>query len=781
MAIKKGARQPARPRKRPAVARTAPPAADKPETTETAGPPQASPESLASTVHDATFEELVRHVAAELPQLEDEQALQPFPWPRVPVRHSGIYTRRLGPLGRSSLGADEETTAANEDGQPEDVGLDVEAALGAAPAGFLPARTSEELRVDVDGLYPTMTISGTIYRLFGGRLTWIARVTKNPSTGDYAGPISYRDGTSGLEPHTQIRCKITGSWWQPTSLRAHVTFTGGGVRKQTRIYKYQRANFRDVGIEYDTVEGTPSVTSYNLHAHPNRPADLPSTTLSIEDVFTRLGLRMTNTNGNNPIPISEAGANARWSDLEMHDAMQRHWSRWADVPQWQVWTLFAGQHDMGPSLGGIMFDDIGTAQRQGCAVFMNSFISNPAPAGDPAPAAYVQRMRFWTAVHEIGHTFNLAHSWQKSLGTPWIPLSPEPEARSYMNYVFNVAGGANAFFADFYHRFSDEELLFLRHAPERFVQHGNAPWFDHHGFEQARASGEGALGLELRFRRETRMFQALEPIVAEIKLKNTSAVPVVVDRNALLSEDVVIVIERQGREPRQWLPYQRYCTIAEPHVLEPGKSIYAQLYLSAGLNGFDLAEPGRYHIYAALRTDVGDVLAAPVEIRISPFASREQEFLADELLDEEVGRTLAFGGSRVLDQARITLENVVDRMPDSRIGMHAAAALGAVAAKPGLVLEEVNGAIRLEIEQARPAQAEPLLDVAYQDLDTAADTFGHIRLTEQVTGATVALAEEGDEQYATELTERLADTLEHRGVLPEVVSDVRGMAQTMSE
>jgi hypothetical protein len=66
-----------------------------------------------------------------------------------------------------------------------------------------------------------------------------------------------------------------------------------------------------------------------------------------------------------------------------------------------------------------MFDDIGTAQRQGCAVFSNSFISDPRP-GDPHSDQAVQRLRFWTAVHEIGHTFNLAHSWQKNLG----PTSP---------------------------------------------------------------------------------------------------------------------------------------------------------------------------------------------------------------------------------------------------------------------------------------------------------------------------------------------------------------------
>ena len=47
-----------------------------------------------------------------------------------------------------------------------------------------------------------------------------------------------------------------------------------------------------------------------------------------------------------------------------------------------------------------------------------------------------------------------------------------------MNYPFRVAGGQSAFFADFEYRFSDQELLFMRHAPERFVQMGAADWFD---------------------------------------------------------------------------------------------------------------------------------------------------------------------------------------------------------------------------------------------------------------------------------------------------------------
>jgi hypothetical protein len=101
--------------------------------------------------------------------------------------------------------------------------------------------------------------------------------------------------------------------------------------------------------------------------------------------------------------------------MEMHDAMQVHWSRFANVAQWSVWTLLAGQHEPVPSqditpqnLGGIMFDDIGPNHRQGTAVFNGSFIDAPPP--DDPNAAAVRRIKFWTAVHELGHTFNLAHS-----------------------------------------------------------------------------------------------------------------------------------------------------------------------------------------------------------------------------------------------------------------------------------------------------------------------------------------------------------------------------------
>jgi hypothetical protein len=148
---------------------------------------------------------------------------------------------------------------------------------------------------------------------------------------------------------------------------------------------------------------------------------------------------------------------------------------------------------------------------------------------------------------------------------------------------------------------------------------------------------------------------------------------------------------------------------------------------------------------------------------------------------EDVGRVLAFGGSRVLDPACTTLNEVVDRMPESGLGVHAAAALARVTASPGLVLEQIDGRPQLEVREARPQEAEPLLAVAYDNLDAAANTVGHVRLTELVSRAATGLAASGEQRHGSELAARLANTLENRGVLPRVVSEVREVAETLSE
>ena len=265
-----------------------------------------------------------------------------------------------------------------------------------------------------------------------------------------------------------------------------------------------------------------------------------------------------------------------------------------------------------------MFDDIGVAQRQGTSIFSGSFIAQP-PAGEANPGAWVERMRFWTAMHEIGHSFNLAHSWQKSLGTAWVPLANEPSALSYMNYPFNYPGGLDTFFAAFDYGFSPDELLFLRHAPERYVRMGAEPWFSNHGFEQEafdqlRAAATGPLELEVRVHRET-SFEFLEPVVAELRLKNVSSTPMVIDANALRGDGLAIVVSKDGGETKRWLPFARYCMAPAPQVLQPGDAIYESVFLSAGTGGWLVSEPGTYTVYAVTESEAGaGALSKPLKI-----------------------------------------------------------------------------------------------------------------------------------------------------------------------
>jgi hypothetical protein len=634
--------------------------------------------------------------------------------------------------------------------------------------GIRPIR-HEELRLDVDRYYPQLAASGTIHGVVASQIHWIARL-KQTGPSSWAGPIWFKDGAVTSFPYTRVEIKATRSPF-PAQRKATVKFTGPGVPVRARTYAFKSLYYRPVKFEFDWAEGEAATVNVDTAAHPNRPATLPAENLTIQKVFQRAGFAVT-TDAGGQVPISGAGAGSAWSDTEMHDAMQVYWSRFANVPQWALWTFFAGLHESGTGLGGIMFDDIGPNDRQGTALFVDSFIATP-PAGDPAPAAWVNRMRFWTAVHEMGHAFNLAHSWQKSLGTQWIPLADEPEARSFMNYPYRVAGGQTAFFANFDYRFSNPELLFMRHAPMQFVQMGNADWFDHHGFEEANISVEPALELTLRVNRDTPAFEFMEPVAVEAKLKNISGKPVLVDPGVLAADALTIVIKKYGQPARLFTPFAHMCREPQTAVLEPGTSLYNSVIVSVGLNGWDVAEPGRYTIQGAVRIGEEDVVSQPLELRIAPPASREEESLAQDFFTEDTGRILAIGGSRVLDRGNAVLQEVAERLPERRVAIHAQLALGAPLALDYKELVADDGGIAVETRDARPDEAKELVEEAVaKSPDTAAETVGHVRLNRILTRIGKRLDAIGDSDAAVETLQLLRDTLADRDVLATVIEEI---------
>jgi hypothetical protein len=662
--------------------------------------------------------------------------------------------------------------------------LDVEAA---GPA-LIPNPAGEELRLDVDGRYPQMAASGSIPISAVQRIHWIAQVHATGSH-TYSGGIWYKDPAVSPFAYTTVDIKVVATLHLK---KAKVTFSGGGLKPRTRVFKFRSPYFHSVEFEFDSESPTVPLTQVATCAHPNRPGTLPCENLSIQKVFQRMGFNASISTAPSALPAPAGGT---WSDMEMHDAMTVFWSRFANTPQWALWVLFADQHEEGHDLGGIMFDDIGPNHRQGTSLFYNSFISDP-PAGDPNPTAWVERNRFWTAVHEMGHAFNLAHSWQKSVGapwgTPWIPLTDEPEARSFMNYPFFVGGGESAFFSDFEYRFSDGELLFMRHAPNRFVRMGDAAWFDHHGFQQAATQSAPALSLDIRVNRSKPQFEFMEPVVVELKLKNVSKTPQIVDENILTTLDgITIAIKRQGSPARQYIPFAQYCMQASPKVLAPDEAIYASAYVSAGLNGVDVAEPGRYILQAALHRPDGDIVSAPLALRIAPPRGYEEELLAQEFFSDEVGRVLAFDGSRVLGNANRVLREVVDRLGDRRVAKHARVPLALAMAEDRRVLAVPagadtllrpaaarGGAIKLEDGQPEEAQAE-LQTALFKNADVAAESLGHVDYKYYVDELTNVLEAQGEIEEAAEAQDTLYNILAARNVLPRVLGEIDRRRQSL--
>ena len=641
---------------------------------------------------------------------------------------------------------------------------------------------SEELRLDVDGQYPQMVVSGSV-KAGASRVNWIAHLT---ATGpdSWTGPISYKEGPVASFPYTNVAILANRSIVPP--LRSVKATFSGGAPNRVRTYTFKSRSFHDVNFEFDFQAGVTPLTSINTGDHPNRPAGLPIENLTIQKVYKRAGFEVETSAGGS-VPLSGAGVGAQWSNNEMHDAMQIYWSHFAAKAQWAFWTFFASQHEMGTSLGGIMFDDIGPQQRQGTSLFLNSFIAVP-PAGDLNPAAWVRRMIFWTACHEMGHAFNLAHSWQKSLvfggHGPWVPLVNEPEARSFMNYPYNVLGGQTAFFSNFEFRFSDGELLFMRHAPERFVEQGAALWFDNHGFQEANTSPEPALKLELRANREKAEFEFLEPAVLELKLTNISSEPQLIPENLLSMQDsMTIIVKRNGQPARQFLPYARYCFQRKNKVLGPGESVYESLFPAAGREGWSIAEPGYYEVQAALHLGDEDLVSNSLTLRVAPPRGYDEEFIAQDFFSDNVGRILAFDGSRSLNKGNDVLREVADRFSDRKVAIHALVPLGTAMAKEYKLLNvercETSSSVAqgggdIKMAPADTQQANKDLKAALSaDKDAAAETLGHIDYKYYVDQLSDSLIAQGERKEAAAVEDGLYNTLSARNVLDSVLQQIK--------
>ncbi|HSN60095.1 MAG TPA: hypothetical protein VLR49_04120, partial [Ferruginibacter sp.] len=441
----------------------------------------------------------------------------------------------------------------------------------------------------------------------------------------------------------------------------HVTTNAPGAMYVCN--NFSRA-FRTVRLEQDRTSGVIPFGTYNTGTLPSGG---PARALSINTSFREAGVDMINAGIGNVIPMGLAGADAKWTNAEMHNAMVNHFSLYQNTPGWDVWLLHAYEHINGPGLYGIMFDQSGL-QRQGCAVFYR---------GIGGSSADRQRLQLYTCVHELGHCFNLLHSWQKSLATP--PKPNIPGSLSWMNYPWGFPGGPVSFWNQFPFQFDPVELSHMRHGFRNNVVMGGNPFtvgsslHDIGGLFEDNIENTSNLELEL----ETKKTYLLgEPVVLETKLKTTTTKNNRVINNLHVNYGFVTIgIKKPSGEMLVYEPLAEMCIEPEHTVLNSNNpGVYESSYIGFGKDGFIFDQVGTYQIRAVFYHEDGSrIVSETLKLRVKYPSGQQDDEIADLLMTDEVGYLFAFLGSDgdYLRKGNDALNLIADKYRDHPLAVYA--------------------------------------------------------------------------------------------------------------
>ncbi|MHA1950045.1 MAG: hypothetical protein ACW987_09245 [Candidatus Thorarchaeota archaeon] len=641
-----------------------------------------------------------------------------------------------------------------------------------------------DLRIDIDARHSNSPIldvvSGDLYRFQSGSKdreyvsSWIMRdpnVTEDSNEVRIAGRVDpwVRDAprADGL---IVIPWDSTGE-----SGPAEVTLTyASGEKLNFRCEKVSSA-FRNLTVEMDicsSVNFPPKLPKYDTHSHSNHPPNLSRRVLDISEAYIEAGV---DTSINPAHDSIDDQVDSVWRVSELHDAMEDYFSRietgW---PKWHFWLCQAGSFYDRDVLG-IMFDYIEAPVRQGCALFRNHRAFADLPETDPSNDAEAAAMRelLYTCVHEIGHGFNLMHSWEKSLATP--SGTNRADAESWMNYPqkYDRLRGKTYgdFWKNFHFRFDTEEILHIRHGDLKSVIFGGDPFSV--GASRTFPDLVDDERVEFTIRSKTD-FQPIEPVMLEFKLKNltSDSISVVKDLRPELG-NTTIYIQRPDESVIHYAP--AVLILKEPVFLDlgPEEKHHWLVLVSFGKPGHYFDMPGEYKVKALYNGPGGLSVPSNVHtLRIAkPKTDLEKEY-SEEFYKHETGLTLYLGGSdsALLKAGMRTLERISEEFSQSPIGANISFFLAKHFSRPFHALEiEKERRTRVERRKVMPERVIELVTQAKEQQkkeDTSLQNIA-VRIMQETKAAMHDFL--GEVEKAQDEIDELVEYLGKLGVQEDVV------------
>jgi hypothetical protein len=589
-----------------------------------------------------------------------------------------------------------------------------------------------ELRIDVDGNRPMSKVSGDFYNTEGGTTTYVGSFRMN------------QPQVFVLSNLVRIEGFAKTSWDWPANHRIRVTiprtlighprapatltwFNFPSEPDAVFVCRFRSQYFRRVFHEMDFEEGTTPFVSYNTGALPSGG---PARVLSITSAYNEAGIDFPQIAGNQIMTTETQGDNI-WTDVELHASMVRHFSLYKNLPQWVVWTVACrSPHIRGAA--GIMFDQEGL-HRQGCAVFYNA-------VGGTTPERL--RLQMYAHVHELGHCFNLLHSWQKSLADP--PAQDRPSSLSWMNYPWNHPDGEAVFWNTFPFQFDDLEVIHLRHAFRDDIILGGKPFTK----GSALASTiddirlfddpiEDKSGLQLRIESYKQFYDQGEPIVLDFKLSITVKDDKLVHTSLHPKSGYVeIGILTPGRRFIKYKNLIDYLEIPETIILNDNNpALYTSAYIGYGKDLYfdQIGEYSIRAIYYAL--DGSRVYSNILSINVIPTLNKTDQQIANLLQQDQVGKSFALlGVSPVLPKANQAFDTILKEYSDRNLAVYVQFIKGITEGREFKLIEEDKINI---LKEPSPKTSIPLLEQVVkktkqnQGLDNITANFVMRKLSQQ--------------------------------------------------
>jgi hypothetical protein len=626
-----------------------------------------------------------------------------------------------------------------------------------------------ELRVDIDGRRPLHKLSGDYFSVSGGTTTFFGSWTVDAVTTSVVNGATVTVGTARTTwPTTFTVAKVTvprRTIFQPAAPATIQWSTPSGALGGTYLCGHESAAMRTVELEQDVESGVAAFDTYNTGSLPSGGTVRQ---LTVAAAYAEAGIQALDTGGGNVI---NTPADHVWNNASLHGAMMTHFSRFQERPQFKVWLLHAQRHEIGPNLRGIMFDSQGL-QRQGCASFYQ-VIQSPTPAN--------LREQLYVNVHELGHCFNLFHSFHKAFMTP--PLPNRPGSLSWMNYPQNynpgngAPSGAAAFWAAFGFQFDDLELAHVRHGFRDNVIMGGAPFGTGGALEGVVPPTEpieDASGLRLSIRTSPERPVIGTPIVLEMRL--TAERGQFVHTAEMLHpkyELVQITISRPRGDVIVHRPPVLHCAEPELMRVDAGTVLPVSAYIGYDATvGQIFEDPGTYRIRAAYAAPNGSIVVSDgALVRVWGTRDTEDDAVAEVLLREDVGMAMTLLGSDSLPEAMSALEEVATDHSNHPAAVYARLALGINAARPFTAVEP-DGSVRVrgrDLDRADQLLA-PAIDASRGD-----EGLDDLTVFQVMTYLASSHADEGDHDKARELRQEIGRLADEKGVPPTVLEQLNRM------